>query len=232
MIDVNNACGEENNWIASEDAAGGTPGKINSVYASKPDLLAPQLLRVIVKDSLHLGIFFNEKLDSLAAINSGLYAVNTLPVEFVHIISPSNKEVVLSLATPLLPKQKYTLTITHVKDCNGNISKQLISEPFTLPEQADSTDIVINEVLFNSRTGGVDFVEVFNRSDKYINLKNWQLANFEKDSISNLRIIIPTDYILNPNSYLALTTNSKIIKDQYPRAREENILVNEINAQL
>jgi hypothetical protein len=94
--------------------------------------------------------------------------------------------------------------------------------PFALPEQADSADIIINEVLFNSRTGGVDFVEVYNRSDKYINLKNWHLANISRDSMANHKTIAAEDEVLAPAGYRVFTTNSSILREHYPKARHEN----------
>lgn len=225
MIDIHNPCGEENNWMASEAVSGGTPGKQNAVSASKPDLLSPQLSHLIMNDSLHLSVYFNEKLDSLTATKVDLFDLTDTKIQSASILSPSYKEVILTLTTPPLPKKSYTLTVSAMKDCNGNISSKLVSEPFILPEQGDSLDIILNEVLFNPRTGGVDFVELYNRSDKYINLKNWQLANIDNDTIANLKPASETDYIIQPGSYATLTTQATILKDQYPRIKTGGILV-------
>lgn len=47
LIDPNNVCGDANNWTASVDSKGGTPGKRNSVVASKPDVEGPKLVSVV-----------------------------------------------------------------------------------------------------------------------------------------------------------------------------------------
>ena len=42
-IDPLNTCGEMNNWKASADENGGTPGKVNSVFANNIDILPPKI---------------------------------------------------------------------------------------------------------------------------------------------------------------------------------------------
>lgn len=79
-------------------------------------------------------------------------------------------------------------------------------------------DIIINEALFNPRIGGVDFVEIYNNSNKYIDLRNWQLANFEGDVISNLKTITNASYILAPNKFATLTKDANNILNEYPAA--------------
>jgi len=43
-IDPLNICNQEQNWHASTNYIGGTPGSINSVFASNPDNVAPKLI--------------------------------------------------------------------------------------------------------------------------------------------------------------------------------------------
>jgi hypothetical protein len=220
MIDMNYACVEAGNWSASENLAGGTPGKINSVQAAKPDLKAPGLLKVFVESTTIISLLFDEKLDTATAALGSMYEVTGNQVMAAKLINPQLMLVQLTLSQPLLPKQLYTVTVQGIKDCSGNISGRLRSSAFALPEQADSADVIINEVLFNSRTGGVDFVEVYNRSDKYINLKNWQLADVSRDSIVNHKLIASEDEVLAPAGYKVFTTNGNILKEHYPKARE------------
>src|SRR5690606_17658959 len=46
-IDPANFCAGSENWMASEDPAGGTPGRQNAVIASMPDNMGPRLVRAI-----------------------------------------------------------------------------------------------------------------------------------------------------------------------------------------
>ncbi|UKT62567.1 lamin tail domain-containing protein [Pedobacter mucosus] len=77
-------------------------------------------------------------------------------------------------------------------------------------------DILISEVLFNPKTGGVDFVEIYNNSMHDIDLKDLQLANAntlgEPASIKN---ISATKLIIAPGSYWVITTNQANIKQHY-----------------
>ena len=63
LIDPQNLCSENENWIASENSKGGSPGEQNSVFANKPDLTGPQLLSVIPLTSTLIQLKFDEKLE-------------------------------------------------------------------------------------------------------------------------------------------------------------------------
>jgi hypothetical protein len=89
------------------------------------------------------------------------------------------------------------LSLENGADCWGNTQNLTCS--FILPEQADSFDLVINEVLFNPLTGGEDFVELYNRSEKYINLKDYSLASIDADTVSNLKSSPTPNPPANPN---------------------------------
>ncbi|WP_299705249.1 lamin tail domain-containing protein [uncultured Pontibacter sp.] len=226
MIDVSNPCAGTENWMVSNDPRGGTPGQPNSVAASIPDNTPPTLLSVIAIAPDRLLLRFNERLDSAQVAEVGRYTLSPagMDIASVQVASPLFEEVILQLAGPLQERQLYTLTATGIRDCAGNLSSHPLTATFALPSAPEPGDVVINEVLFNPRPGGVDFVELVNRSDKYINLQNWQLANISNDSIANRRVITTAPYVLAPGQYVVLTTNPENIKSNYPAAREETFL--------
>lgn len=221
LIDINNPCGEEDNWTASEDPNGGSPGKVNSVNTNKPDATGPKLLSVSVVNPDELFLVFNEKLEKSLNINSFLISP-IIGINTASFSSLSLREIRLKLIQNLEARQLYTVTISNLRDCSGNFIQEGLNEfTFALPEAAEVGDLLINEILFNPRSGGVDFVEIVNPSDKYINLKNWVLANYE-GSLANTRIITSSDLIIPPGDYLAFTPDKNLLINQYPNSAEEN----------
>ena len=224
MIDTDFACVETGNWVSSEAALQGTPGKENSVKASQPDLTPPTLLRYELENVSTIKLIFSEKLDSLSAISNVAYLLDkSLTIQKISIESPQNQFLTLTLASPLQDNTLYTLTAKNIADCSGNVLKEAqLTIGNTKP--ADSSDVVINEILFHPRSGGEDFVEIYNRSDKFISLKDWALANVDAaGTIANNRTISNTNFILPPKQFLVLSRNATIIKNQYFKAVGENI---------
>ena len=225
LIDTENTCAEEENWVASEHASGGTPGRENSVKASKPDLTGPQLLSAIPTLPTQLKLMFNEKLyDELPSI-ADFVITPSIAVSIVQFSSGSLKELLLDLTTTIAPQVTYTISVTNIRDCSGNlIQENFRTASFGYPEEAQANDIVINELLFNPRPFGVDFIEILNRSSKFINLKDWQVGNFENDLPINLRAISGEDLLLPPAGIMALTTDPATIRAHYPKSVQGKVL--------
>ncbi|MBL4658373.1 MAG: lamin tail domain-containing protein, partial [Flavobacteriales bacterium] len=162
IIDVNNPCEEENNWRASVDPSGGTPGKENSIKASNPDLSAPMLLRADAADTLNVYLTFNEVPDT-NDLKSATYSVNK-GIIIDTLVVESTKSVKLTFTTNILPNTIYTVTVTGLRDCVGNLIGTSNNAPFALPEQGLVGDVIINEILSNPTSNGSDFVEVYNNS--------------------------------------------------------------------
>ncbi len=226
MIDVQHYCNEIRNWAASENPAGGTPGQLNSIAASRPDVTPPQTIQAEASDAQHIQVFFDEKLDSTAMAQPSLYAISDgVSIIQAKPISPQFTAVELTVSAYLLPKTIYTLTVRYAKDCTGNSNGHDLRTSFALPEPGDSGDVVVNEILFNPRSGGVDFVELYNRSGKYINLKDWKIANLEEGNPANHKAITSGNYILAPGQYGVLTTKGMVLKDQYPKAKDSTFIL-------
>lgn len=216
MIDPNNPCGEGDNWAASTHASGGTPGKINSVFGNNPDTEGPKLLKADALNDSTVLLTFNETIDSNSAVFASYIIDNGITVASRKI---SRKTIELYLLNKLQIQTTYTVEVNGLNDCIGNSIGTQNKALFALPEQAVPLDVVINEVLFNPRTGGSDFVEIINRSQKNINLLNWKLANHDNQTISNLKNISDTPYLLKPGEYLVLTKDTVNIRTEYPNAK-------------
>jgi hypothetical protein len=228
IIDPENLCGEENNWKASENAQGGTPGVVNSVLASNPDLVAPQITSFSVLNSNQIEITFNEKLDGNGSVNASVNPV----FSFTSVSSSTSlRKLILTTAGPFLSSINYTVMLSNVFDCAGNALVNNTLQ-FVLPEAAQAGDVLINEILFNPRTGGVDFIEVFNNSNKYISLKKWTLTNFENNLPANPKVISSAGLAMSPKSFLVFTSDVTVLKSHYPKTIENVCLVNTLPSML
>ncbi|GAA3923840.1 lamin tail domain-containing protein [Hymenobacter algoricola] len=225
LIDPANPCGGLENWTASVDPSGGTPGRANSVRATNPDRTPPALLRALAISATTVRLFFGEKLDSVQAASPGLYQLS--PANTITQVSPGGPDfrtVDLMLGTPLLPSQAQTVRVQRAVDCVGNAAGPATSATFALPAAAVANDVVINEILFNPRTGGVDFVELLNRSAKYLNVQGWQLGNEKPDGSVDAEPVSSSPYVLAPGQLLVLTTRPDLVQSTYP-ANDPNVFL-------
>jgi hypothetical protein len=221
MIDPNNPCGEANNWRACVDQNQGTPGIQNSIFSSNPDLIPPQIINVIPQNANTVWVIFNESIDSLSIFTATFSINNNINISSLTFIN--YKTVQLNLSNNLQYNTIYTLSVNGTNDCVGNTTN-MQTYNFALPEQGLPGDLIINEVLFNPRTGGYDFVEIYNNSTRIISLQNWKLANYSNGTIANKKNITTEGFILYPKEYLVLTQNKNNIIAEYPLSAQDRFL--------
>ncbi len=229
QIDPNNPCEGMNNWRASNNVNGGTPGIQNSIYGSNPDIAPPQVVRVSVIAADTIQLYFNEALDSASMLNPFIYNIDNAigTPALVQVIAPDFKSVKLTLGVNLAIGTIYTITVNNaITDCVGNNLGTDNSARFAIPETAAANDVVINEILFNQRTGGFDFVEVYNRSSKVIDLKSISISEY--DTITNTilapSVIAADGYLIFPQEYVVLSENGAVVQMQYATTNPEGFL--------
>lgn len=224
MIDTDNPCGEVDNWTASINPNGGTPSVENSVKEARPDNIPPRLLRADATSNTTVILSFNERLDSTAAANATYTIDKGISVQARNVLAPDFKKVRLTLSPVLQNREKYRVVVQSITDCAGNLIAEANFADFGVPEQADSLDIVLNEVLFDPRTGGNDFVELYNNSPKFINLKGWSLARIRDGAVDSKKSITDEDYVLAPRSYVAISDDILNIQQNYPLSEGKPML--------
>jgi hypothetical protein len=225
LINPNDPCSDADNWIASNWILGGTPGYVNSVWDLTPDTTSPEVILALALAPNFLELHFNEGMDS-SAVSTSLLSFNpTLTIQNKFIQGAFPTILTIQFNENLQGSQLYTYNIQSIADCWLNQAD--LSGTFILPETPEPGDVVINEILQNPLTGGQDWIELYNNSSKVVNLKDWQLANFDNDTIDNFKII-PTNYILQPNDYVVLGKDSNFVKQNYPFALPGKFLFSEL----
>lgn len=218
MVDTKNPCSGSSNWKPSIDVRGGSPGIKNSVDGTNRDQTPPQLVRASATDSVTVILTFDEPLDSLRGATIANYQVSDgigAPLS-AFSIAPLFNNTQIRLATPLQRNRVYTVTVNAVTDCAGNTIGNFKTAKIGLSSVADSTDVIINEILFNPKSDGTDYVELFNRSNKIINLKELFLGNRSSlGAIANLKQLSTTDISFFPGEYLVISEDQSIIKRQF-----------------
>lgn len=211
------AAGGEN-WRASEHLLGGTPGQANSVWQPVPDEKGPVLRAVYPLGPTSGKVFFDEALSG-APLSPGQFPISGGVQATYAALSEDDPQVVeLEWEPALEPGVIYQLVAgSEVADCAGNVAGAPLAVSFGLPSSPVSGDVVINEILFQPEVGGAEFVELFNRSDKVIDLSDLLLGTIL--NASDPAEPITAEQLLLPGAYAAISTNPSDLASRYASAR-------------
>ncbi|MBU3713429.1 MAG: hypothetical protein FGM46_00605 [Ferruginibacter sp.] len=230
MIDVDRPCSSEENWQASVSIAGGTPGKLNSCQSILPDNVAPKVIHAFAEDNLHIVIYMSEPIDSITATKTSFYFVSDgigNPSKVI-VMPPLFDKIVIELKTPLSNKKIHTISITGITDCSGNMIHANEKIMTGIDESAESGDVVINEILFNPKGEGSDWIELYNRSKKILNLKNLIIGSLNSLGESvQLNALSDDNYLFFPGEYLVITEDASfLLRDYLVKSPDKIFLIN------
>ena len=219
QINPENICSGKDNWKAAENSVGGTPGAQNSVYDTQ--VILPEVSALQLPDNHTLQLSFTQKMDSTMLTNPDFYSVSPDANQIENTVGSENHTGIrLEFGEPFDTATIYTLTVSgKLQNCTGNAMAGDTSLRFGLPQPVVSGDVVINEVLFYPLEGGVDYVELYNRSHKTIDLSSLLLGTVRKsppnppDSLFYYLTFDQTLFL--PGDYLVLTSSPEKVKAQY-----------------
>lgn len=215
-------CGNTHNWKASENEMGGTPGILNSVNKSNSDTIPPFISDFKVVSPVELDLCFSEPLDTSFQLDIQNFNINDLLVD--SILNDNEKGVVkLFLKAPVLNNVTYSVFIDNVFDECGNAIRNVIYE-FS-KEKISFGDILINEVLFNTYSGGSDFIELYNNSLKDIDLSVLSFVTRDDSmKMKSIYKISDSKVVIKKGDYVAITESIDGIIPFYSILFPENII--------
>lgn len=211
-------CDQSDSLLPSIDPSRGTPGKINSVFDVTPDLEAPQFMQYEFDEAGNLILTFSESLQEMGLDDSFQFS----PLLGIDSVWLNRNQIVFRFQEGFPENELVELSISDLLDCSGN-SIATTEVEIIRPSEAKIGEVIINEVLFNPKSGSPKFVELANATDKYLEIKNWNLANWDDlGEVNQVRILSESSLVLPPKGYLAITTDATRVKMDYPKSVDGN----------
>lgn len=213
LINPVNKCLSKDNWKASESAIGGTPGKQNSLYNPAPDTEPPFISGVFALNKDTILVNFNEKTDDNPLQFIDLFSLDPSS-DIVDVVPSADRLSVMLVVEPSLTEGiLFRLSLNPgFRDCTGNPTVLTQKFDFALPAKPGLHDLVINEILYNPRPSGFDYLEIYNRTDKIFNLADLTVVNSQDNGT---RIKQTINQLIKPHSYIVLTSNPDNIRSNY-----------------
>ncbi len=216
ILDKSNAA---SNWKNSLKL-NGSPGAKNSVSPVDFDLRVT-FTGVIpaepkVEDTVKVSALV-KNIGRLAAANFSVVIFNDanydsigLPSESIFSNTYTNlasgDSIIIQAKIYLSTAGSYSLFANITYDQDENMLNNRAFFKFTTVEKPAATnEIVINEIMYAPTNDEPEWLELFNRSNRPLNLKNWKVG--DKTSTPT---ISTTDYILNPGEYLVISSDATI----------------------
>ena len=224
QIDPYSPCTGRENWRASIDYQGGTPGSKNSVKAE--NIVGPAIDYVDVLSNNSLELYFNQRMDVNSLENSHNYTVVEFSANPYEAVVPEGKtnSVRLLFEQEFTTQLVYNIAVADVLNCSGTPVSVDTRYSFGIPETAEAGDVVINEILFDPISPAADYVEVFNKANKVLNIKDLKLGvvkqSFPNPPDTTVKTICVENRQLLPGGYLLLTTTPDEIANQYECSKE------------
>ncbi len=218
MIDPENYCSRAENWRESNDPSGGTPGSRNAVHTKNPDRIKPRLLRATWNADSTVMLHFSESMDSASLAGLSQYTADHGLLQPVGIdpVDPAYRSANLTFGSRLDQTIIYTITALHsLRDCVGNSLDYNARADFAIPQEADSLDVVFNEILFDVPGSTSEFIELLNRSGKTIDLAHFSVALTDpgSDAIARQVSLVTNPFLLFPGHCTAITSDAGHLPD-------------------
>lgn len=167
------------------------------------DTVPPQLISITASSVYETELLFNEPLDPTSAQNVNNYFVNnSIGTPQSATLDGNNPALVhLIFDGTFEDGLLYTMNIQGIRDISGNLMPLTNgSFYYYYPVVPAYRDIVINEIMADPspvvQLPEVEFVEIYNKSNKNINLQNWKLSDGATTGTFPAAMLFPDEYAI------------------------------------
>ncbi len=226
MKDFNQPCNMQTNWAASVSNTGGTPGQINSIHQTLSEGADLEVVHSYFSDSTCV-ILFNQNLSPEYTPDKLKFTLNNQTADSAWY-SIGNLYLELQFSQKPEANQVYQLTIEdEIFNCSSEILNTPIDIRMGVPSSVGADDLVINEIFFNPKGKHSKYIELYNRSNKVIDLQELKFGIQKDTSISYKLVMFDYPVLIFPKDYLVLTKNKSDVEQQFYVKHPEQLFTTE-----
>lgn len=147
-----------------------------------------------------LEIFNDANLDSIPELSERIFNqdyTNLLPGDSISVSTILNS---------LTADTYQIIARVNFSEDQNTANNVTIKQFIVSPPGNNFNDVVINEIMYAPSSGEPEWIELYNRTNQTLNLKNWKLS----DAASSITIT-NQDKLLNPNSFIVITKDSSVL---------------------
>jgi hypothetical protein len=218
---------DSTNWGSSKDSLGSTPGFQNYLTPLEFDLrianayaVDSTTIRVVVRNTGHqtalnfsVSLYFDSNNDSLVnsseliltdQITSPLIFKDSLSVDFAWNNPPTGKKTLISVLD-YSPDQRLSDN-TIIFEIKNRFARNII---------------VINEIMYQPKTGDAEYVELFSPGKDCIDICDWKITDFRDTIISKKYVISNSSFVIDSGEFLVIAFDSSIY-NRFSYLRDSN----------
>jgi len=149
--------------------------------------------------------------------NNNSYNINNIKI----CEAPATSCIIIELTENIPEGIALYLSASQLFDCAGN---EITNETFAFIKSVlvKPGNILINEILFDPPSGIEDFVELYNNSNASLDLNTLKIA--DNAIYNNPQMLNLVENVINPNEYIALTTDKQALISYYNPPEEAKIV--------
>ena len=195
--------GHPANWAESESDTRGTPGEANSVPKELP---GPELLSADFIDDKNIELLLSGAIDAGTVSAEHFRMSGNRTVRQLHFTSEGR--VILTLDGAMTSGTVYRVTVRNLTDIFGNtLDQATVQFTYYQLQKASKGDIVINEFMYRPPEGYTRYIELYNRSEKTVDLAGWMQAN----DTGTRRVLTTEREMLPPGEFMVILPDSTLL---------------------
>jgi len=213
LLDTSYACIGAAGFQASNDSRGGSPASANIHSVATPQ--QPSLIEVELLSEQQCLIQFDQWMASTDMQDQEIITFEpSLGIDLFSIPSNEPNKIELIFDQALQKGQIYQFTLSaELKDCKLQALTSDLSGTIGIPELPDSANLQITEIMFDPATGGVQWVEIFNPTEKIYSWSDLYLS-YRAPMLSD-QVPLEGDDLILPKKYYVITEDPTYIRTNF-----------------